>query len=96
MRRGAELALLALAILFTAYMTYAVVRFVYESWKFNELAQGLIQLPIWIPQMSLVLGSLVFLIALLDEFILLARGVQPAYLGAAERLRANKEFSDRL
>ena len=35
-------------------------RFVYESWKFDELAQGLIQVPIWIPQMSLVLGVLIF------------------------------------
>jgi TRAP-type C4-dicarboxylate transport system permease small subunit len=96
MRRGAELGLLALAIVFTAYLTYAVVLFVYESWKFNELAQGLMQLPIWIPQMSLVLGSLVFLVALVDDFILLATGSQPAYLAAAERLRANKEFSDRL
>ncbi len=45
---------LAVAALFGGYMLWAVARFVYESWKFNEVAQGLIKIPIWIPQLSFV------------------------------------------
>lgn len=78
-RVRAELAALAGALLVVGYILWASASFVYESWKFDEVAQGLIQIPIWIPQMSLVLGALVFFIAVLDEFVVLARGGTPAY-----------------
>ena len=59
-------------------MAWAVTRFGYESWQFNEVAQGLIRIPIWIPQMSLVLGTLILLIAVLDELAAVLRGEKPA------------------
>jgi TRAP-type C4-dicarboxylate transport system permease small subunit len=93
-RRPVELAALGLAVLFVGYMTYAVVRFVYESWQFDEVAQGLIQIPIWMPQMSLVVGSVIFFIAVLDEFVVLARGGRPAYLAADDARRAGREVSE--
>jgi TRAP-type C4-dicarboxylate transport system permease small subunit len=55
-----------------------VSQFVYESWQFGELAQGLLQIPIWIPQMSLVLGMVVFLVAVLDELVREWRGLRRA------------------
>jgi TRAP-type C4-dicarboxylate transport system permease small subunit len=93
-RRRAELVALALAVLFVGYMTYAVVRFVYESWTFGEVAQGLIQIPIWIPQLSLVVGSIIFFIAVLDEFVVLARGGRPAYLAADDARRSDRAVSE--
>ena len=60
-------------------MAWAVLRFVYESWTFKEVAQGLIKIPIWIPQMSFVLGVLIFFVAVLDEFVAVLRGGKPAY-----------------
>lgn len=95
-RRPVNLAALAIALVFIGYMVYAVVRFVYESWKFKEVAQGLIQIPIWIPQMSFVIGALVLFIAVLDEFLVLARGGKPAYEAAEEERRARKDFSESL
>jgi TRAP-type C4-dicarboxylate transport system permease small subunit len=95
-RRPVGLAALAIAAAFTAYMLYAVVRFVYESWQFHEVAQGLIQLPIWIPQMSFVVGALVLFIAVVDELVVLASGGTPAYEAAEEQRRANKDFSESL
>ena len=95
-RRQVALAALALTVLFVGYMAYAVLRFVYESWEFKEVAQGLIQIPIWIPQMSFVLGVLVLLVAVLDEFVILARGGKPAYEAAEEERRARKDFSETL
>ena len=77
-------------------MLYAVARFVYESWKFNEMAQGLILIPIWIPQLSFLLGALIFFIALLDDFVVLVRGAKPAYEAAEEDRRARKDFSETL
>jgi TRAP-type C4-dicarboxylate transport system permease small subunit len=95
-RRPVNLAALALALAFAGYMAYAVSRFVYESWKFKEVAQGLIQIPIWIPQMSFVIGALVFFVAVLDEFVALARGLTPAYEAAEEDRRRRKDFSETL
>jgi TRAP-type C4-dicarboxylate transport system permease small subunit len=87
---------LAVSLAFVGYMLYAVVRFVYESWKFNEVAQGLIAIPIWIPQMSFVLGALILFVAMVDEFVVLARGGKPAYQAAEEERRVRKDFSESL
>ena len=86
-RRRAELAALAGALVVVGYILWAAAGFVYESWKFNEVAQGLIRIPIWIPQMSFVLGALVFFIAVLDEFVILASGGTAAYRRAEEAHR---------
>lgn len=93
-RRSAEIACLSAALLISAYAAWAVTSFVYESWKFGELAQGLIRIPIWIPQMSLVIGNLIFLVAVLDEFVVLLRGGKPRYQAAADERLATKDFSE--
>lgn len=95
-RRAVAVAALALALAFVAYMAYAVVLFVYESWQFKEVAQGLIQIPIWIPQLSFVAGVLIFLVAVLDEFVVLVSGGKPAYQAAEEDRAARKDFSETL
>jgi TRAP-type C4-dicarboxylate transport system permease small subunit len=95
-RRPVALWALAVTLLFVGYMAYAVMRFVLESWKFNEVAQGLIQIPIWIPQMSFVLGAVILFVAVLDEFVVLARGGKPAYEAAEEERRARKDFTETL
>ena len=95
-RRAFALAALGLTVLFVGYMVYAVLLFVYESWAFNEVAQGLIQIPIWIPQMSFATGAVILFVAVLDEFVVLARGGTPAYQAAEDQRRASKDFSESL
>jgi TRAP-type C4-dicarboxylate transport system permease small subunit len=90
----AELFALSLSSAFVAYMLWAVVRFVYESWKFNEVAQGLIRVPIWIPQLCFVIGVCIFLVAVLDELILVLRKQKPSYRLAEEARRAAGDFSE--
>jgi TRAP-type C4-dicarboxylate transport system permease small subunit len=93
-RRYAELAALSITALFVGYMTWAVTRFVYDSWRFHEVAQGLIQLPIWIPQLSFVIGVAIFLVAVLDELVAVLRNEKPAYQLAEEERRAKGDFSE--
>jgi TRAP-type C4-dicarboxylate transport system permease small subunit len=95
-RRRINLAALAIALAFVAYMLYAVARFVFESWRFKEVAQGLIEIPIWIPQACFLAGALIFFIAVLDEFVVLSRGGEPAYELAEADRRARKDFSESL
>jgi TRAP-type C4-dicarboxylate transport system permease small subunit len=91
-RRPAELAALAVALLFAGYALWAVTRFVYQSWEFGEIAQGLLKLPIWIPQLSLVIGAAIFFVAVLDEFVTLAAGGRPEYLAAEEAHRSRPDL----
>ena len=93
-RRRAEVAALSVTLLFVGYMLWAVSKFVFESWKFSEVAQGLITIPIWIPQMSLVIGALIFFIAVCDELVAVLRGQKPGYQIAEEERRAAGDFSE--
>lgn len=95
-RRHAETLCLLTALLVVAYITWAASRFVYESWQFDEVAQGLIQIPIWIPQMCFVLGAAVFLIAVLDELVAHLAGQRTAYQAAEDARRATVDFTDHL
>jgi TRAP-type C4-dicarboxylate transport system permease small subunit len=90
----AEIFALGITTLFTSYMMWSVARFVYESWKFNEVAQGLLRVPIWIPQMTFVLGIAIFLVAVLDELFRVLRKQKPEYQVAEEARRAAGDFSE--
>jgi len=90
-RRPAEMLALGTALLFSSYLLWAVTRFVFESWKFDEVAQGLVRVPIWIPQMSVVLGAAILLVAVADDFLTLVRGGKPAYRLAED---AHKQAPD--
>jgi TRAP-type C4-dicarboxylate transport system permease small subunit len=93
-RWKAEVFSLAVAALVGAYMVYAVTRFVYESWKFNEVAQGMIQVPIWIPQIGFAVGVAIFFIAIVDELVAVLRRQTPAYQLAEDERRARADFSE--
>jgi TRAP-type C4-dicarboxylate transport system permease small subunit len=93
-RRRAELFSLGLTALFVAYMLWAVSRFVYDSWQFKEVAQGLMRIPIWIPQLSFLLGVIIFFIAVLDELLLVLNKQKPSYQVAEEARRAAGDFSE--
>ena len=82
-RFSLALALLVFIIMI-AYGVYYTGAFTYESWSFNELSQGYIAVPLWIPQISMVLGLGIFLIALIDDFILVLTGKTPSFVGLEE------------
>ena len=88
-----ELAALSIAAVSVAYLAFWANRFTYESWVFNEIAQGMLPLPMWIPQLSFALGSILLLVAVLDELVLVLRGHRPSYVVAVEERHAKGDFS---
>ncbi|HEX7052335.1 MAG TPA: TRAP transporter small permease [Burkholderiales bacterium] len=90
----AELTALSITAAFGGYMLWAVAGFVYESWELQEPAQGLLPIPIWIPQTSLVIGIAIFLVALVDELVAVLRGRKPAYREMEEARAAAADFSE--
>ena len=90
----AEVAALGITAAFVAYMLWAASRFVYESWAFKEVAQGLIRVPIWIPQLSFVAGVLIFFVAVVDELVLVLQKKKPSYQVAEDARIAAGDFSE--
>ena len=72
----------AVAVYFTCY-TFLLIR---ESYIYNDLSSGMIAVPIWIPQSSMLIGLIVLSIALIDELISVIRGNQPRHADAGESL----------
>ncbi|MFT3803691.1 MAG: TRAP transporter small permease [Burkholderiaceae bacterium] len=93
-RRAFELASLGIATVFIGYVSWSVALYVLDSYAFNDMATGLIQIPLWIPQSSLLLGSTLLFIALLDEFFIVLRGHKPTYVRAVEERHARGDFSE--
>jgi TRAP-type C4-dicarboxylate transport system permease small subunit len=93
-RRAFELLSLLLASVFTGYITFSVGRYVYDSWQFNDMGTGMIALPLWIPQSSLVIGCFLLFLAFLDEFAWVLRGHRPVYVTAVEERHARGDFSE--
>lgn len=93
-RRAFELASLGIATVFVGYVAWSVALYVLDSYEFKDMATGLIQIPLWIPQSSLLVGSLLLFIALLDELLTVLRGGKPAYVRAVEERHARGDFSE--
>lgn len=92
-RRKLELVSLAVGSVSTGYLCWSAVKFTYESWEFNDMAQGLLAIPMWIPQLSFALGSILLLVAVVDEFIIVLRGGVPTFVRLVEERHAKGDFS---
>jgi TRAP-type C4-dicarboxylate transport system permease small subunit len=95
-RRLVEVAALAIALIGTAYAAYWTVRSVYESWIYQEMTSGLLVMPLWIPQISFAIGTVLLFIALADEFVNVVRGGTPSYVDAVEERRARGDYSQEI
>lgn len=51
------------------YFVWFCRKFVYWSWKFNDISQGQDKTALWIPQSFVLLGALILAIALTDHLI---------------------------
>ena len=55
------------------------VQMTYDSYRFNDMAQGVLAVPLWIPQLGFTGGLVILAIALIDEMINVLRGNRPSY-----------------
>ena len=65
-----EIWCLTISSLFSGYMAFYFSKMLFISYKFQERSEGADEILIWIPQISVSLGSLIFFIAVLDQLIL--------------------------
>ncbi len=96
LRRRLELLSLAVATAAIGYLAFWAARFTLESWEFNDIAGNMVPIPIWIPQMSFVVGALLFLLAVIDELVTVLRGATPSYVARVQERHARGDFSEEL
>jgi len=69
-RRALERWSLAVAVMLAALLAYFSVRLAWQSYAFHDISTGNDATPLWIPQMSMAIGSLILLVAFVDEIAL--------------------------
>lgn len=95
-QRALEIGALLIAALAIGYLAWWAARFTWESREFGDMAGGLVVIPIWIPQVTFVVGALLFWLAVLDELVLVLRGAKPTYVALVEERHARGDFSEDL
>lgn len=78
-RPAVEFLALGLAAAMACLFAYASFDSMWDSWEFEEVAQGMLAVPIWIPQVAMVLGTALFALALLDDLVVALAGGRPSY-----------------
>ncbi len=74
-----EMFSLVLGVGFVGFFAWHAVRMTYDSWRFNDISQGVVAVPLWIPQLGFACGLAIPFIAFADELVHVARGGTPRY-----------------
>lgn len=73
LRPGAQHAFEVLAtvlgLAIAAYLAWFCIGFVAESYEFNEVSTGLIPVPMWVPQLPMVVGSVLLVVAFAERLV---------------------------
>ena len=69
-RRILELWCLFVATFFSGFLSYYFIKMLIISIEFGERSEGADEILIWIPQLSLAIGSTIFFICVIHNFIL--------------------------
>jgi TRAP-type C4-dicarboxylate transport system permease small subunit len=78
-RHWVELGCLIVGTGFIAFFAYHAVKMNYQSYLFGDMSQGVVLIPMWIPQIGYSAGLVILLIAFVDELIHVAMGGSPRY-----------------
>jgi TRAP-type C4-dicarboxylate transport system permease small subunit len=66
-------ALFAATLLAALFATFSV-KLAYNSWEYQDISTGNDATPLWIPQIAMAVGTVLLLIAFIDELVLEIRG----------------------
>ena len=68
-RRTAETASLGLSALIGSWFAYYACNMAYLTYQYGDISTGLDATPLWTPQLSMAVGSVLFAVALGDNFL---------------------------
>jgi TRAP-type C4-dicarboxylate transport system permease small subunit len=73
MHHAMEVLASVIGLALAAYLAWYCTAFVLESYRFHELSQGLIPVPLWIPQFPMVVGSMLLAVAFGERLVCVLR-----------------------
>jgi len=79
MHRAFVILTLAIATLLSGYFSFYTYELAAESWFYGDLSDGLVGVPLWIPQASMTVGLIIMTVACLDELVRVLRGLDPSF-----------------
>lgn len=77
-RMRLDIVALLIACAITANLCWFSGKLVLDSFSYNDISTGDDATPLWIPQIAMAVGTLIFFIAVLDETIRRIRGIPEA------------------
>jgi TRAP-type C4-dicarboxylate transport system permease small subunit len=83
-RLALETLCLAATTFLIGFFAWYAAGMVVTSYQIHDVSQGLVAVPLWIPQSGMALGLAIMTIALLDDLVAVLRRGTPSYL-LAER-----------
>lgn len=78
-RRLFEILSLSIGLFLAAFLGWFWARLTWDSWDLGEMSQGLLAIPLWLPQGVMGLGLLVLVLALVDELVRVLMGHEASY-----------------
>lgn len=72
--KALELLALAIATLLSGFLAFYSAHLLWQSWEINDISVGIDATPMWIPQLFMALGTIVFFVAFCDELVLELQG----------------------
>ena len=73
-RRAIELWSLGAGSLLAGFFAFYAVKMCLLSWVLNDVSQGLIPFPLWVPQLGMAVGGVVLAVALLEQLVTVGAG----------------------
>ena len=74
-----EIWALVVSLAFLTYFARWAIQLTYDSFRFNDLATGVVAVPLWIPQLGFSGGLVLLVIAFADELVHVLRGNRPTF-----------------
>ncbi len=78
-RRGVEIWCLTVGVLAMGVFAYSSIDMTWDSYVFGEVSIGIVPVPLWIPQLTMAVGTVLLEVALIEQLVLVASGREPTY-----------------
>lgn len=81
-RRAVEWLCVAGGFALSLYIAVSTAEMLYFSVILGDLTQGLVPIPLWLPQSGMMIGVSVLTLAFLTDLVRMVRGLDPSYMVA--------------
>ncbi|WP_151633334.1 TRAP transporter small permease [Noviherbaspirillum aerium] len=68
-----EVLVSAIGLMLSVYFAWYCTAFVVESYRFNEVSQGLVPVPLWLPQLPMAIGTILLVLAFGERLVRVLR-----------------------